>query len=339
MTARQRLSVTAAVVMIVLTSVLGCGGEAEGPPVSASAAVPTQASATPGPAETAPEPTTSTGPAEQVPGAADTTVSAAAFADLEARFDARLAVYAVDTGSERAVAHRADERFAYASTFKALAAGVLLQQTSDAQLDTVVNYTEADLVTYSPITEGGIDSGMTLRELADAAVRYSDNTAANLLLQELGGPAGLQLALRRLGDDVTQVDRFEPDLNEATPGDDRDTSTARALAGGLRELAVEDTLTVADRAVLDAWLQGNTTGDDLVRAGVPEGWVVGDKTGAGGYGTRNDIAVLRPPGREPLVIAVLSSRDESDAGYDDALVAEAARVAVTALSAGAWSGG
>lgn len=255
----------------------------------------------------------------------------ATFRGLEAEFDARLGVYAVDTGTGATVEYRADERFAYCSTFKALAAAALLDETTDTELDRVVRYSKDDLVTYSPVTERHVDTGMTLRAIADAAVRYSDNSAANLVLRRIGGPRGMEEQLRRLGDTVTAPARWETSLNDATPGDRRDTSTPRALAESLRAYAVDDELTPEDRTVLNEWLRTNTTGDALIRAGVPRGWVVGDKTGSGGYGTRNDIAVLRPPGRAPIVLAVLSSRDEKDAESDDALVAEAAEVVVEAL--------
>ncbi|MFY1686217.1 class A beta-lactamase [Micromonospora sp.] len=254
-----------------------------------------------------------------------------AFRQLEERFDARLGVYAIDTGTGRTVEYRADERFAYCSTFKALAAAEILDGTTDAELDRVVRYSADDLVTYSPITEKHVANGMTLRAIADAAVRHSDNTAANLLLRRLGGPPGFRQKLRELGDGITEPVRSETALNEAKPGDRRDTSTPRVLARDLRAYVVGDALETADRDVLTGWLRGNTTGDELIRAGVPDGWIVGDKTGAGGYGTRNDIAVLWPPDRAPIVLAVLSTRDTKDASYDDALIARAAEVTTALL--------
>ncbi|MEV4706240.1 class A beta-lactamase [Actinoplanes sp. NPDC049316] len=253
------------------------------------------------------------------------------FRQLEERFDARLGVFAIDTGTGRTVDHRADERFAYCSTFKALAAAQVLDDTTDTELDQVVRYSAADLVTYSPITQQHVADGMTLRAIADAALRYSDNTAANLLLRHLGGPQRLKQELRRLGDKITNPVRYETELNEAIPGDHRDTSTPRAMAQDLQAYAIGNALEPADRDVLTGWLRANTTGGELIRAGVPEGWVVGDKTGSGGYGTRNDIAVLWPPDRAPIVLAVLSSRDEKDATYDNALIARAAEVVIAAL--------
>lgn len=275
-----------------------------------------------------------TAAATATPADPTTTVAAtdAAFAQLQRDFDARLGVYAVDTGTGRTVEFHADERFAYASTFKALATAVVLHRTSPAELDRVVTYTEADLVAHSPVTRRHVSTGMPLRDIADAAMRFSDNGAANLLLRTLGGPAALDAALAEFGDDVTRVERIETDLNSAVPGDERDTTTPRALAGDLRLFAVGDALAPDDRAQLGQWLRGNTTGDALIRAAVPAGWQVGDRSGVGGYGTRNDIAVVWPPDRAPLVLAIMSSRDEADAGYDDALIAAAGRVVIDTLT-------
>lgn len=279
--------------------------------------------------------TASKAPAPPAPVTAPATTAAGApdFGRLESRFDARLGVFGVDTGTGRTVAHRADERFAYASTFKALAAAAVLAGTTDAELDQLVRYTKGDLVAHSPVTGKHVGTGMTLRAVAEAAVRHSDNTAGNLLLARLGGPAGFERALRALGDEVTDPARTETELNEARPGDPRDTSTPRALATDLRAYAVGDALDGADRDLLVGWLRGSTTGDTLVRAAAPAGWLVGDKSGTGGYGTRNDIAVLWPPSGAPIVLAVMSSRAERRASHDDALIAQAAALAIEALRA------
>ncbi|MCM3494505.1 class A beta-lactamase [Paenibacillus lactis] len=253
------------------------------------------------------------------------------FENLENEYDARLGVYAIDTGSGETIAYRADERFAYTSTFKALASGAVLMQNSVEDIDEMISYSAEDLVTYSPITEKHVSTGMTLRDIMDAAIRYSDNTAGDLLLKQLGGPDGFEAALRQIGDTVIQADRYETELNEAVPGDDRDTSTARALATSLNAFALGDVLPEDKQTILTDMLRGNTTGDELIRAAVPEGWVVGDKTGAGSYGTRNDIAIVWPPEGDPIVLAILSSRDAQDADYDNALIAKAAEAALSAL--------
>ena len=257
-----------------------------------------------------------------------------AFGDLERRFDARLGVFGVATGTGRTVASRADERFAYCSTHKALSAAALLRRRTLAELRETVRIDAADLVDPSPVCARHVGGRLSLLELCDAAVRFSDNAAANLLLAELGGPAGLERELRRIGDRRTRCDRDEPELSTAIPGDPRDTSTPRALAADLRTYVLGPVLPPDRRALLARWLRRNTTGDTLVRAAAPDGWVVGDKTGTGGYGTRNDIAVLWPPRRDPIVLAVLSDRPDAGAyaERDDALIAAAARRALAALA-------
>lgn len=256
-----------------------------------------------------------------------------AFEELERRYDARLGVYAVDTGTGREVAYRDGERFAYASTFKALAAGAVLRKHSPGGMDQVITYSRDDLIHHSPVTEKHVGTGMTLRALCEAAVRYSDNAAANLLFDRLGGPKGLDAVLEELGDDVTRMERREPELSRWTPGETRDTSTPRAMAGNLRAFVLGDVLGKAERAQLTTWLRTNRTGDELIRAGVPKGWVVGDKTGSGsGYGARNDIAVVWPPDAAPIVVAIMSNRDAADEEFDNRLIAEAASVVTDTLS-------
>ncbi|MCM3192119.1 class A beta-lactamase [Priestia megaterium] len=253
------------------------------------------------------------------------------FAKLEEKYDANLGVFALDTGTNKTVTYHSDERFAYASTHKALAVGALLQRKSIEDLNERIFYTRDDLVNYNPITEKHVDTGMTLRELADASLRYSDNTAGNLILQQLGGPDGFKEALENIGDDVTLPERFEPDLNEVNPGETHDTSTPRALASSLQTYVLGQALPEDKRALLTDWMKRNTTGDALIRAGVPKSWEVADKTGAGSYATRNDIAILWPPKGDPIVLAILSNRTEKDAEYNDKLIAEAAKQAVKAL--------
>lgn len=256
-----------------------------------------------------------------------------AFVALEKEYAARLGVYAVDTGTGRAVAHRDGERFPYASTFKALAAGAVLREHGLGGLERVVAYRREDLVEHSPVTEKHVATGMSLGDLCDAAVRYSDNTAGNLLFDAVGGPRKLQAVLAELGDDVTRMVRRETALNKWSPGATSDTSTPRAMAEDLRAFVLGDALGKPERARLTQWLRDNTTGGELIRAGVPKGWTVGDKSGAGStYGTRNDIAVVWPPGAAPLVLAVFSNRTDADADYDNTLIAKAASVAVDALT-------
>ncbi|WP_245950665.1 class A beta-lactamase [Saccharothrix carnea] len=255
-------------------------------------------------------------------------------AGLERKFDARLGVYAVATGTGTTVEHRADERFAFCSTFKGLAAAAVVARHPLSHLDTVVTYTEADLMASSAITRQHVATGMSVRQVCDAAVRHSDGTAGNLLLRDLGGPAGLTAYLRTLGDTVTRADRFEPHLTTAVPGDPRDTTTPRAIGTDYREILLGDALPPDRRAFLRDLLERNATkaGTLRVRAGVPRGWTVADKTGTGDYGTVNDIAVVWPPDAAPLVVSIMSGKATADAEYDQALLAEAAAYVVDTLT-------
>jgi len=252
------------------------------------------------------------------------------FEQLERTFGARLGVYAVDTATGREVAFRADERFAYASTHKVFTAGGVLQRTPLADLDRTVTYSQKDLVSNSPVTEKHVATGMPLRAVIDATLRYSDNTGGNLLFRELGGPEGLNAVLRGIGDTTSHADRIEPELNATFPGDKRDTSTPRALAVSLRAFALGNALPEDKRQVLVDIMRANTTGDENIRAGVP-GWPVADKTGTAEYGTRNDIGVVWPPNRAPIVISVLTDRAAKDAKIDNALLAQATAAAVKVL--------
>lgn len=253
------------------------------------------------------------------------------FVKLEKEYDAKLGIYALDTDTNQTVTYRSDERFAYASTHKALAVGALLQKKSIEDLDQRIKYTSKDLVNYNPITEKYVDTGMTLKELADASIRYSDNTAQNLILKQLGGPSEFKKSLREIGDTVTNPERFEPELNEVQPGDTRDTSTPKALATSLQAYALGDILSIEKRNFLIDLMKRNTTGDNLIRAGVPGEWEVADKTGSGSYGTRNDIAIIWPPNKNPIILAILSNHSKEDANYDDKLIADATKIVLDAL--------
>lgn len=258
---------------------------------------------------------------------------ALAFAALESTYDARLGLSVLDTGTDRVVAYREHERFPMASTFKGLACGALLQAhpLATGYFEQVIRYTAADIVVNSPETEQHIDTGMTVTALCDAAITQSDNTAGNLLLRLLGGPEGFTSFLRTLGDQVSRLDRWEPELNTAVPGDERDTTTAAALAADYRALVVGTALAEPERAQLAAWLKASKTGAKRIKAGLPADWTVGDKTGTPAYGSALDVAVAWPPGRAPLVLAVLTTRTEKDADPVNELVAEATKTAVASL--------
>ncbi|KLA01432.1 hypothetical protein B4147_1099 [Bacillus wiedmannii] len=255
------------------------------------------------------------------------------FAKLEKEYDTKLGIYALDTGTNQTIAYHSDDRFAFASTSKSLAVGALLHKNSLEALDQRITYTHEDLSNYNPITEKHVDTGMTLKELADASVRYSDSTAHNLILKQLGGPSEFEKILREMGDTVTTSERFEPELNEVHPGETHDTSTPEAIAKTLQSFTLGTALPIEKRELLVDWMKRNTTGDKLIRAGVPKGWEVADKTGAGSYGTRNDIAIIWPPNKKPIVLAILSNHDKEDAKYDDKLIADATKVVLNTLKA------
>ncbi|MBJ7289483.1 MAG: class A beta-lactamase [Williamsia sp.] len=261
------------------------------------------------------------------------------WAGLEQRSGTRIGVVALDTGTGRTIANRGDERFPMLSTFKVLAVAALLRAhpRSTGYFDQVVRFTAADIVPNSPVTSTRIDSGMSVDELARAALQYSDNTAGNLLLGRLGGPGAVTAFARSIGDPVTRLDRRETELNTAIPGDPRDTSTPAAEASNLRTVLLEaPDATVApakpDREQLVDWMIRNTTGATKIRAGLP-GWTVADKTGGGDHGSANDVAVVWPPGGgAPLVLAIMTVRPaDSTLDADPNIIAAITRTAVRAL--------
>ncbi|QJY45109.1 class A beta-lactamase [Pseudonocardia broussonetiae] len=254
---------------------------------------------------------------------------------IERRFGGRLGVFALDTGSGAVVSHRGDERFLLASTGKAFIAAAVLQRAAaePALLDRVIQYDASALIANAPVAERNLATGMTVAALGEAAITHSDNTAANLLFDLLGGPAAVTGFVRGTGDATTRFDRLEPDLNVSTgPDDERDTSTPAAVVATLRAVTLGDGLDPAGRDRLTGWLLANTTGDATIRAGAPAGWRVGDKTGTGGQGERNDIAVLYPPDRAPILLAVYTAPADPEAEPSNETVAEATRAVVAALA-------
>ncbi|GAA2676803.1 MULTISPECIES: class A beta-lactamase [Actinosynnema] len=255
-------------------------------------------------------------------------------AALEERYGARLGVRVIDTGSGVAVGHRADERFPVCSLVSPYAAGALLVANDwrDGFFRQVITYERAELIGNSPVTGARVDGGMTVAELCDAAIAHDDSTALNELLSLVGGPEAITAFAFALGDEQTRLDRWEPDLNAAEPGDERDTSTPGALAAGYRNLVLGTALEGAtERAELRGWLEGGGT---VLRSVVPRGWAVGGKPGAAEHGTLCDAAIAWPPDRDPLVVVLMSTRAERDARGDVALLGDAARVALGALGVG-----
>lgn len=255
------------------------------------------------------------------------------FAALEHTYGGRLGVCAFDTANGRQLAYRAGERFPICSTFKVMLIGAILTQSARdiGLLQRRVKYGQHDLVSYSPVTAKSVGNGLTVAELCRAAIQYSDNTAANLLMKMLGGPQAVTRFARSMGDDVFHLDRWEPQLNTAIPGDSRDTSTPAAMAHSLQQIVLGRVLPGPQRQRMQEWLCGNTTGANRIRAGVPANWLIGDKTGSGDYGTSNDLAVLWPPARAPIVLAIYYTQQKAGAKWRDDVIAAAARVAVSEL--------
>ncbi len=256
------------------------------------------------------------------------------FAELERRNGGRLGVAAFDTASGRRIGHRSEERFPMCSTFKFLAAAFVLARVDhgEERLDRRIVYSTQDLVTYSPITKDHVGpAGLSVAELCDATMTLSDNTAGNLLLASFGGPAGLTAYARSLGDQTTRLDRIETALNEGLPDDPRDTTSPIAMLGTMQRLLLGDALSAASRDRLTSWLIANKTGDKRLRAGMP-GWKVGDKTGTGGNGSANDIAIVWPTGRAPLLVTVYYTGSTiSDEARSD-VIAEAGRIVAASLT-------
>jgi beta-lactamase class A len=233
--------------------------------------------------------------------------AAAGIAEIERDLQGRIGVAILDTANNRSIAYHATDRFPMCSTFKFLAVAAVLSRVDkkDEQLDRSIPYGPADLLDWAPVTKEHVQQGnMTVDALCAAAIDYSDNTAANLLLQTIGGPHGFTEFVRSLGDPITRLDRNEPDLNTAIKGDERDTTTPAAMLNDVKLLLLGETLSAASRQQLEAWLIKNTTGDKRLRAGLPSTWQVGDKTGTGDNGARGDIAIVRPPNRAPILVVV-----------------------------------
>ncbi len=256
-------------------------------------------------------------------------------AELELRYGGRLGVFAVNARNGAVLSRRPGERFPMCSTFKLLLVGSVLSSVDagNERFDRHVTYSKADLLTYAPVTRANVGAGyMTVRALCAAAIEYSDNTAANLLLETVGGPKGVTAFARSLGDSVTRLDRNEPSLNDAVPGDVRDTTAPSAMAGDLQKLLTGNALSPGSRGDLKTWLIRSKTGAARIRAGVPAAWVVGNKTGSGDNATSNDVAVLYPPNRAPIFVAAYYTGSTASAAERDGVLAEVGRIVSSAFS-------
>lgn len=255
-------------------------------------------------------------------------------AALEKSAEGRLGVFGWNVTTGTSLEYRADERFPLCSTFKVLLAGALLN--ADARSEGVLNkrlpINEQELVTYSPITGKHVGQSLSVAELCQAALQYSDNTAANLLIDDAGGTRAVTAYARAIGDSTFRIDRRETALNEATPGDPRDTSTPQAMGRSLHALLLGSALPPKQRSLLKEWMLGNTTGGKRIRAMVPAGWQVADKTGSGNYGTTNDVAVLWSDKGAPICLTVYFTQPAQDAKWRDDVIRAATQIALEALA-------
>lgn len=245
----------------------------------------------------------------------------------------KLGVAVLDVASGAEFAYRGDERFPMCSTFKlALVAAILYRADHNLEnLERRIPVVEADILSTSPFTKTRAGAEATIKELCRATIIFSDNSAANLLLPAIGGPQGLTEALRKLGDAVTRLDRNEPTMSSCTPGDPRDTTTPVAMANLVRRILFSDMLRDETRKQLESWLLGAETGLHRIRAGVPASWRVADKTGSGGYGTTNDVAILWPPGKTPLIVASYLTQSDRPAAEREAVHASIAHAIAGAI--------
>jgi beta-lactamase class A len=257
---------------------------------------------------------------------------------LEDRYNAKVGFYGANLGTNRILGYRENDLFAHCSTFKAYVAAQMLQkdqsgelkQTAEAYIDPAFFVPVA-----SPITEPHVGGWLPLSDLCAAAVRQSDNTATNILVEMLGGPMSVTEFARSVGDDRTWTVRWELELNSAIPGDPRDTTSPRAMSTGFVNMLIGDTLDAPHRAQLLEWMRTIVTGDKRIRAGLPAGWSIADKTGGGDYASTNDIGLAFGPDGERLQLAVMTRTrsDDPKAPLLDALIADVTRITVPWLLA------
>ncbi|VVP76000.1 Beta-lactamase [Pseudomonas fluorescens] len=248
---------------------------------------------------------------------------------IERRTGGHLGISVMDVASGAQWSYRGDQRFPMASTFKAFTCASLLSQVDRGRLDLSqrIAFTQDELDSYSPVTRDHVGGqGLSLLQLCDAATSMSDNTATNLVLKTVGGPAGLTAFMRSIGDNSTRIDRYEPELSDVPPGDPRDTTTPNAAAKSLQALLLGDVLSDASRQQLETWLVDNKVSAALLRASLPEGWKIADRTGAAEYGSRGIIAVIWPEGSHvthgPVVVAAYLSGTRLSLEERDTVLAE-----------------
>lgn len=252
-------------------------------------------------------------------------------AELESKSGGRLGVAAINTKNNQLIQYRANEFFPMGCTSKVIGVSAILKESmkNNKLLQERITYKKSDLTNWTPITEKHLTDGMTVAELCAAAISYSDNTAMNLLTKKLGGPAGLNTFARSIDDKHFKLDHWWPDEALSSPASREDETTPAAMEKSLRKLVLGNVLGKSQRNMLITWLKQNTTGDARIRAGVPQGWMVGDKTGSGfHYGTTNDIAIIWPPKCAPIIVTIFYSSNKKDAPKRDDILASTTRILI-----------
>lgn len=256
-------------------------------------------------------------------------------AALERETGGRLGVAAWDMEQNSRIAYRENERFLMCSTFKFPLAGAVLQRVDAGRerLDRRIAYDASVLLDNSPVTAKKVPEGsLSVAQLCEATITVSDNAAANLLLSSIGGPPALTRFFRSLGDDVSRLDRIEPELNTSEPGDERDTTSAAAMLHTAHMLLVsEQALRPDSRRLLGDWLTSASTGLERLRSAFPPQLRAGDKTGTGEDGVTNDVAIVWRTSRKPLLVAAYSFGLPGDLHARSAVIGRVGRIVVEAL--------
>jgi beta-lactamase class A len=258
------------------------------------------------------------------------------FKDIEVKTGGRLGLWALNTANNKKIAYRSSERFPFCSTFKLILTAAILQKSTQAKnlLDEsiVISKEEVTSSGYAPITKNFIGKKMSVRELCSAAMMHTDNTASNLLVKKLGGVTEVTNFARSLGDDFFRLDRWEPKLSSSIPGDQRDTTTPESMGLDIYKLTLTNVIPINLKNELMQWMIGNTTGETRIRAGVPAGWKVGDKTGAGGYGTTNDVGIIWPSEKsKPIILSIYFTKTQKNSSSPHEVIAEATKLILASI--------
>lgn len=250
-------------------------------------------------------------------------------AALESVHGGKIGVYAINTANNQKLGYRSDERFAMCSTHKMLLVAAVLSRVDKQKdsLDRLVKFSQSDIQSYAPIAKQHLEQGaMSVADLSAATIQYSDNTTATLLLKSIGGPKAFNRYMQSLGDRITRLDRYEPEINTNIPLDPRDTTTPSAITNSMHKLLVGNALSANSKELLLEWLIGNTTGDKKLRAGINPNWKVGDKTGSGENGASSDVAIVWPTDSKPWLIAVYYTDAKSSPDQQSAVIAQVGKI-------------